>query len=482
MTPYCDPSCFGGGSRAFPGSKALQACLLMMTFLASPSKAFLPALSSASAVVRHNLRLATSTSTSTSTRYSPRNDSNDVARQPNKASWRSLASLYATTDGAKDAAMAAVQAAEEALDRAAEDAGAAAAGGDAREVQDTVAAARAAARNAMESLRRDSRGLGGMRVADAEEAFRFRQDAVTSPARSAVQAALSAVAGAQTAAPAATAVSSTAAQDAIGMVQAALGRRDSAAAEDGGVVTSEVAPLAAATADSPSPLDDDRGCAGNDARSPGGDGSDEMQSKKEPESAVWSRHNPAASHRHMAHLLWRQVAGPGDTVLDCTAGNGHDSLALGKAVALKDGLGSLYVMDVQERALEATRERLRSELGELALKRSTLINGNFREMPPELEPESVQLVVYNLGWLPGGDKSITTKLEDTLESIEAAKPLVKHGGMISVMLYKGHAEGERETDAVLGYAAGLALNQWRVFTHERINRPDSPQLLTMYKL
>lgn len=47
---------------------------------------------------------------------------------------------------------------------------------------------------------------------------------------------------------------------------------------------------------------------------------------------------------------------------------------------------------------------------------------------------------YNLGWLPGGDKSITTKLEDTLESIEAAKPLVKHGGMISVMLYKGHAE------------------------------------------
>lgn len=47
----------------------------------------------------------------------------------------------------------------------------------------------------------------------------------------------------------------------------------------------------------------------------------------------------------------------------------------------------------QERALEVTRERLRSELGEMALKRSTLINGNFREMPSELEPTSVQLVV-----------------------------------------------------------------------------------------
>lgn len=50
------------------------------------------------------------------------------------------------------------------------------------------------------------------------------------------------------------------------------------------------------------------------------------------------------------------------------------------------------------------------------------------------------LARYNLGWLPGGDKSITTKLEDTLESIEAAKRVVKHGGMISVMLYRGHAE------------------------------------------
>lgn len=50
---------------------------------------------------------------------------------------------------------------------------------------------------------------------------------------------------------------------------------------------------------------------------------------------------------------------------------------------------------------------------------------------------------YNLGWLPGGDKSITTMLEDTLESIEAAQRLVKHGGMISVMLYRGHAEVSR---------------------------------------
>lgn len=148
----------------------------MVMFLASPSKAFLPALSSAPAVIRHNMRLATSTSASASisTRCSlhHNNTSNNVARQLNKASRRSLTYLLGTTDSAKDAAMAAVQAAEEALNRAAEDAGAA---GGAGEVQDTVAAARAAARNAMESLRRDPGGIGGMGGAGAQETVRSRQ-------------------------------------------------------------------------------------------------------------------------------------------------------------------------------------------------------------------------------------------------------------------------------------------------------------------
>lgn len=57
-----------------------------------------------------------------------------------------------------------------------------------------------------------------------------------------------------------------------------------------------------------------------------------------------------------------------------------------------------------------------------------------------VRPQPPDCARYNLGWLPGGDKSITTELEDTLESIEAARRLVKSGGMISVMLYRGHAE------------------------------------------
>lgn len=114
-------------------------------------------------------------------------------------------------------------------------------------------------------------------------------------ARSAVQAALSAVAEAQAAAPAATTASSTAAQDAIGMVQTVLDRRDSAAVELG-AASSEDTPVAAEAAALTSRGDGGVSSIGEE----GGDGT----GTKEPESARWSRNNPAASHSHMAHLLW----------------------------------------------------------------------------------------------------------------------------------------------------------------------------------
>lgn len=108
-----------------------------------------------------------------------------------------------------------------------------------------------------------------------------------------MQAALSAVAEAQAAAPAAATASSTAAQDAIGMVQAALDRRDSVAVELG-AASSEDTPVAAEAAVLTSRGDGSVSGGGEE----GGDGT------KEPESARWSRNNPAASHSHMAHLLW----------------------------------------------------------------------------------------------------------------------------------------------------------------------------------
>jgi hypothetical protein len=53
----------------------------------------------------------------------------------------------------------------------------------------------------------------------------------------------------------------------------------------------------------------------------------------------------------------------------------------------------------------------------------------------------VNVVVYNLGYCPGGDHSITTKSETTIESLKSVAQKLRRGGLISVCCYRGHPEG-----------------------------------------
>lgn len=149
------------------------------------------------------------------------------------------------------------------------------------------------------------------------------------------------------------------------------------------------------------------------------------------------RHHPLASHIEMAQLIWATLLRPGDTVIDCTAGNGHDAVHLAQRLLLgadadcKQRLeGRLICLDVQQVAVEATRQRLADALPPEALERTVVYRGSFCNLPPpQLEPPiaagSVALIVYNLGWLPGCDKTVMTVAADTLASLQAALPLLK---------------------------------------------------------
>ena len=79
-----------------------------------------------------------------------------------------------------------------------------------------------------------------------------------------------------------------------------------------------------------------------------------------------------------------------------------------------------------------------------------------------LAPSSVSLVVFNLGYLPGGDKALVTTAEGTVRALRAAERAVRPGGCVSVTGYPGHAEGAREEQAVLEHAAALPQGQWSV--------------------
>ncbi|KAG5176274.1 putative rRNA methylase-domain-containing protein, partial [Tribonema minus] len=198
----------------------------------------------------------------------------------------------------------------------------------------------------------------------------------------------------------------------------------------------------------------------------------------------------------LAHLLWKSAVSPGDIVIDCTAGKGYDSLVLARLLFPDSALdgeaaaaaqGQLVCIDVQESAVAQTQARLQQALPPQAMQRISVLQQSFCELPPACEPpiaeRSVALVAYNLGFLPGSDKSVCSTVQDTLDSLNKASKLVKLGGAISVTCYPGHEEGAAEVAAVKEWGAGLATREWRVFEHSRLNSPEGvPLLVVAYKV
>lgn len=187
------------------------------------------------------------------------------------------------------------------------------------------------------------------------------------------------------------------------------------------------------------------------------------------------------SHLDLAHHYWNELVKSGETVIDATAGNGHDTLALASLPAFKEKMGLLIAMDKQASAIENTKQRLSDHLPKEQYAKIRLIQQCHSTFPDDLSHKSVKLIVYNLGYLPGGDKSLTTFAETTLQSLQAATKLVCPGGAISITCYPGHTEGFREEEAVLRFAATLDPKEWSCCHHRWINRKDAPSLLLLQK-
>jgi SAM-dependent methyltransferase len=184
------------------------------------------------------------------------------------------------------------------------------------------------------------------------------------------------------------------------------------------------------------------------------------------------------SHLDLAHLYWQKLLNMGDIVVDATCGNGHDTLFLARLV-LDDQKGELLAIDVQEEAIVASQQRLKEALSLEQYKRIRWLHGSHATFPSELK--DVTLFVYNLGYLPGGDKNKTTQTDTTLKSIEKALELLKAGGAVSITCYPGHAEGDKEQKALLEYAQTLSPADWSVSFHQWNNRNHSPALLLIQK-
>lgn len=154
---------------------------------------------------------------------------------------------------------------------------------------------------------------------------------------------------------------------------------------------------------------------------------------------------------HRAHEILQARLGPGDLAVDATAGNGHDSCFLARAVAPG---GRVYAFDVQPQALQQTRERL---IREGLAERVTLFHAGHERMAETLPEEArgrLAAVMFNLGYLPGSDRQTTTTTPTTLEALQQSVELLEPGGLLSVLAYRQHPGGAEESRAVQVFLQG----------------------------
>lgn len=177
-----------------------------------------------------------------------------------------------------------------------------------------------------------------------------------------------------------------------------------------------------------------------------------------------------------AHEWVSRVVQQGDTVVDATAGNGHDSLFLARLVGTE---GRVHIFDIQQQALDSTRDRLDQHGcldGRIKLH---LCSHNLMREHVDNPPKAI---MFNLGYLPGGDKAIISKTETTLQALEAALTLLAKGGLLTVVCYPGHEGGHQEAKAVKDLMSVLSIHDWTVSEVSSLNGPDSsPFLIAMLK-
>ena len=168
------------------------------------------------------------------------------------------------------------------------------------------------------------------------------------------------------------------------------------------------------------------------------------------------------SARYLAAEILRAVLAPGDRAIDATMGNGHDTALLCSLVGPE---GRIYAFDVQPAALEATRRRLAEE--GLAGQAELFLLGH--EHMREAVGEPVKAIVFNLGWLPGGDHRITTLTATTLPAIQQALALLLPMGVLVICVYPGHPEGEREQEMVTRLLSSLSPREYNVLMQQFLN-------------
>ncbi|MBE4908368.1 16S rRNA (cytosine(1402)-N(4))-methyltransferase [Bacillus luteolus] len=175
-----------------------------------------------------------------------------------------------------------------------------------------------------------------------------------------------------------------------------------------------------------------------------------------------------------ARRLLEMAIPEGGIAIDATMGNGHDTLFLAKLVGEN---GHVYAFDIQSDAITNTSIRLNeNQLSD----RVTLFEQSHDELQqsiPATTHGKINGAIFNLGYLPGGNKEIVTKPTSTIAAIEQLLSIMEKEGIIVLVIYHGHEQGAVERDKLLEYVSKIDQQYAHVLEYRFINQANNPPFI-----
>lgn len=179
---------------------------------------------------------------------------------------------------------------------------------------------------------------------------------------------------------------------------------------------------------------------------------------------------PSFNALTLAHSFLSSHVKPGDLCIDATAGRGRDTVFLCRLVGDR---GRVLAYDIQKDAVHETAALLEKEhlshIGQVFQK-------SHDRMAEDAKPGTVRAIVFNFGWLPGGDHNIFTRAQTSIRAIEQGLKLLAPDGVMSLSIYYGKENGTDERDALLFYLSSIDPKTATVLVGNFVNRKNNPAI------
>ncbi|MBE6022323.1 MAG: methyltransferase domain-containing protein [Cellulosilyticum sp.] len=176
---------------------------------------------------------------------------------------------------------------------------------------------------------------------------------------------------------------------------------------------------------------------------------------------------------YLAQDWMKRFVKEGNFCIDATAGRGNDTAFLCELVG---ATGKVIAFDIQEEAVASTKALLQEKgyNAEVYLESHT-------KMAHYASEASVDGMMFNFGYLPGGDHQICTQKEESIRAIEEGLRLLKLDGAMALCIYHGGDTGFEEKDAIMAYLKTIDSKKYTVIVSEFYNRPNCPPIFVGIK-